>query len=61
MSDDQLVVDLAEDLAALQTESIGWQPLGAGLYLHVSDPDVLVVEVVGVPQDGGAVLLVGWN
>ena len=48
------------ELAAIEAESIGWQPLGDGAYLHVGDPEALVVEVVGVPRDGDAVLLVGW-
>ena len=52
-------VELAE-LAAIEAESIGWLPLSDGAYLHVGDPEALVVEVVGVPRDGDAVLLVGW-
>lgn len=48
------------ELAAIEAEAIGWQPLGDGAYLHVGDPEALVVEVVGVPRDGDAVLLVGW-
>jgi hypothetical protein len=44
-------------------ESIGWQPLGDGAYLHVGDPEGDVVTVVGVPEVGMAgmnVVLVGW-
>jgi hypothetical protein len=44
-------------------ESIGWLPLGDGAYLHVGDPDALVITVVGVAAAGMAgmnVLLVGW-
>lgn len=48
------------ELAAIEAESIGWQPLGEGAYLHVGDPEALVITVVGVPRDGDAVLLVGW-
>lgn len=48
------------DLAAIEAESIGWLPLGDDAYLHVGDPEALVIEVVGVPRDGDAVLLVGW-
>ena len=50
------------ELAALEAESIGWQPLGEGAYLHVGDPEALVITVVGVPEVGMAgmnVLLVG--
>ena len=43
----------------LQAESIGWQPLTPGAYLHVSDEEATEVLVVGVPQAGAAVLLVG--
>lgn len=62
----ELVLDLQseiQELAAIEAESIGWQPLGDGAYLHVSEPDALLVEVVGVPEVGMAglnVLWVGW-
>ncbi len=55
--------ELKAELAAIDAESIGWQPLGDGAYLHVGDPEALVIEVVGVPEAGMAgmnVLLVGW-
>ena len=52
--------ELQAELAAIEAESIGWQLLGEGAYLHVGDPEALVIEVVGVPRDGDAVLLVGW-
>ena len=48
------------ELDAIAAESIGWLPLGDGAYLHVGDPQALVITVVGVPRDGDAVLLVGW-
>ena len=35
------------ELAQIQTESIGWIPLGEGAYLHVGS-DQAVIEVVGV-------------
>ena len=54
-----LEMELA-DLVVIEAESIGWQPLGDGAYLHVGDPEALVITVVGVPRDGDAVLLVGW-
>ncbi len=62
----ELVLDLPAEmaeLAVIEAESIGWLPLGGGAYLHVGDPDALVIEVVGVPEVGMAamnVLLVGW-
>ena len=53
-----------QELAAIEAESIGWQPQGDGTYLHVGDPDEeeTVITVVGVPDAGMAgmnVLLVG--
>lgn len=51
------------ELAAIEAESIGWLPLGVGAYLHVGNPEALVIEVVGVREMGMAgmnVLLVGW-
>ena len=37
------------ELAAIEAESIGLQPLGNGAYLHVGDPEeeVIVFTVVG--------------
>lgn len=61
MSDPVLNLRLEQlELAAIEVEAIGWQPLGEGAYLHVGDPEALVITVVGVPRDGDAVLLVGW-
>ena len=59
-----MLCDLAE-LAAIDAESIGWQPLGDGAYLHLGKPDEeeVVITVVGVPDASMAgmnVLLVGW-
>ena len=51
---------LQAELAVIEGEAIGWQPLGEGAYLHVGDPQALVITVVGVPRDGDAVLLVEW-
>ena len=59
----ELLLDLQaelQELAAIEAESIGWLPLGDGAYLHVGDPQALVITVVGVPRDGDAVLLVEW-
>ena len=47
------------ELAELEAESIGWQPLEPGAYLHVEDDQATEVLVVGMPQAGAAVLLVG--
>lgn len=52
--------ELRAELAAIEAESMGWLPLGDGAYLHLGDPEALVVEVVGVPRDWDAVLLVEW-
>ena len=41
-----------QELAAIEAESIGWTPLGEDAYLHVGDPEALVIEVVGVPEVG---------
>lgn len=65
-----LLLDLeleCAELSAINAESIGWLPLvddeGLCAYLHVGDPNELVIEVVGAPDAGMAgmsVLLVGW-
>ena len=51
--------DFSAELAAIEAESIGWIPLEEGVYLHVSDENATEVLVVGLPQAGAAVLLVG--
>ena len=51
--------DFWRELAQIEAESIGWQPLAPGAYLHVSDEQATEVLVVGMPQAGAAVLLVG--
>ncbi len=51
--------DFQLELAAIEAESIGWIPLESSAYLHVSDENATVVLVVGLPQMGDAVLLVG--
>ena len=43
----------------IEAESLGWTPLEPGVYLHVSDANAAEVLVVGVPQAGAALLLVG--
>jgi len=52
-------IDLQRELALLETESVGWTPLEQGVYLHVGDVNATEVLVVGVPEAGAAVLLVG--
>jgi len=47
------------ELAQIQAESIGWIALDEAVYLHVSDENATEVLVVGLPQVGDAVLLVG--
>jgi len=54
--------ELQAELVAIEAESIGWLPLGDGAYLHVGEPDALVIDVAGVADAGMAgvnVLLVG--
>ena len=43
----------------IEAVSLGWTPLEPGVYLHVSDAKAAEVLVVGVPQAGAALLLVG--
>jgi hypothetical protein len=52
-------VEFWAELAQIQAESIGWTPLEDGVYLHVGDTAATEVLVVGMPQLGDAVLLVG--
>ncbi|MDB4136482.1 hypothetical protein N9583_01855 [Burkholderiaceae bacterium] len=59
MNNTQIDVDFLRELAEIEVESIAWIPLDDGAYLHVSDLNVTEVIVVGVPQAGAAVLLVG--
>jgi len=51
--------DFLRELAEIEAESTGWLPLEPGVYLHVEDENATEVLVVGVPQAGEAVLLVG--
>ena len=51
--------EFSVELAQIQAESIGWIPLEEGVYLHVSDENATEVLVVGLPQAGAAVLLMG--
>ena len=56
-----LSVEDAQWLENLAAESIGWQPLGEGAYLHLGDPralesDAVVIDIVGVPDAGVSAL-----
>ena len=51
--------DFLRELAEIEAESMGWQPLEPGAYLHAEDDQTTEVLVVGVPQAGAAVLLIG--
>jgi hypothetical protein len=44
--------ELAQELAAIEAESIGWLPLAEGAYLHVGDAEQeeLTITVIGVPD-----------
>ena len=59
MNAELIEADFQRELALLEAESLGWLPLEPGAYLHVSDENATEVLVVGVPQAGAAVLLVG--
>ena len=59
MNNTHIDTDFLRELAEIEAESIGWIPLEDGAYPHVSDFNVTEVLVVGVPQAGAAVLLVG--
>ena len=41
--------DFLRELAELEAESIGWQPLEPGAYLHAEDDQATEVLVVGIP------------
>ena len=51
--------DFQRELGEIEAESLGWTPLELGVYLYVSDDQATEVLVVGVPEAGAAVLLVG--
>lgn len=48
--------DLQADLHQLAAESLGWQPLAPGAYVHPARPDTTpsVVHVVGLPDPAHA-------
>lgn len=51
--------DFWRELKEIHAESIGWMPSEPAANLHVSDENATEVLVVGLPQTGAAVLLVG--
>ena len=59
MNNTQIDADFLRELAEIEAESIGWIPLEEGAYLHESNLNATEVLVVGVPQAGEAVLLMG--
>lgn len=55
--------DFWRELREIEAESMGWQPLEAGAWLHAGDTQATTVTVVGVPDlalSGQAVLLVAY-
>ncbi len=56
----ELSAEQSTDMEAIQTESIGWQRLEAGAYLHCGAPDATVIEVVGVARASMANSHVLW-
>lgn len=56
--------ELQAELAATEAEAMGWLPLtteeGESAYLHVGDPDAMVIHVVGVPEASMAGVNVLW-
>ena len=59
MNSTQIDGDFLRELAEIKAESIGWIPLDGDAYPHESNLNATEVLVVGVPQPGEAVLLVG--
>ena len=55
----EIEADFRLELVEIEAESLGWLPLEPGAYLHFSDETATEVLVLGVPQAGDAVLLVG--
>ena len=56
----ELTTELSADLDALQAESMGWQRLETGAYLHCGAPEATVIEVVGVARASMANSQVLW-
>ena len=43
MNTESLEADFLRELAAIEVESMGWQPLEPGMYLHKGSDDMEVV------------------
>ena len=56
---DTTEADFLRELAEIETESMGCWRCTPGAYLHVEDENATEVLIVGIPQAGDAVLLVG--
>ncbi|NBT48685.1 MAG: hypothetical protein EBT07_12865 [Actinobacteria bacterium] len=50
MKPERIEADFWAELAQIQAESIGWIPLGEGVYLHVADEKATEIEVVGLAR-----------
>lgn len=60
---DLIEADFLRELKAIEAESMGWQPLEAGVWLHAGNAQATEVLVVGVPDvrlADQAVLLAGY-
>lgn len=55
----ELEREFERELAEIEAESLGWQPLGSGAYLHVGS-QAEVIEVVGVATAAMAGCNVLW-
>lgn len=55
---------LVQELAAIETEAMGWIPLGTGAYLHqgvAPETDgAIVIQIVGIPDVQMAAMNVVW-
>lgn len=64
MTSDLNEVEFQQELNAIQTESIGWLPLGQGAYLHKTaqfgGEQNSVIEVVGIADASMSGLNVLW-
>ena len=63
-SQNAVPADFWHELKAIEAESMGWQPLGRGVYLHRgaqagAEPD-MTIEVVGIADTSMAGANVLW-
>jgi hypothetical protein len=52
--------DFESELAEIAAESMGWQQLDAGVYLHAGDDDATEVLITGQATAAMAGLVVVW-